>query len=232
MYEKYYDSLSKCDLCQGIEMNRYENFLRKIKPVIKSYKKSEYIISRGDQVDFIGIVLCGVVIQKIDRASGTQFVFEIIKEGGSFGQDIIMVPHRTIWPYDYIAKTNCTIMIFTKENIYKGIKDPDVFTNEIFINWLKSISRLMERATIALLSLRNVTVRQKISAFIYEMYLIFQTMQFEIPFNREELAAYLNMPQSSLSREMSSMKKDGIIDYHKSTIKITDLAVLQKNHLY
>ena len=39
-----------------------------------------------------------------------------------------------------------------------------------------------------------------------------------IPFNRQELADYLGVERSALSREMGRMKDEGIIDYNKQNI--------------
>ncbi len=227
MYEAYYDALEKSDLCNGIPMTRYERFLQQLKPTIKHYQKGDFIVREGDLVDFNAIIVGGTVLQKRDNVGGTQSVYGMLREGHSFGMAIIMLPQRRTWPYDYIAKTNCTLLIFAREDIERELYNPQVFTNEIFVNWVRNVSTMVERNVIALRSLRNITVRQKIAAFACEMYDLFGKMQFEIPFNREELAAFLNMPQSSLSREMASMKQDGIIDFHKSTIKILDFDALK-----
>ncbi len=227
MYEKYHDALQKSELCQNIDMKRYELFLQKLRPDVKKHQKQEYIIREGDPVDFTGIIVRGSVLQKRDNASGVQSVYSILNEGSSFGIAIIMMPERKVWPYDYVAKTDCTILSFARENVEREFLNPEVFTNEIFVNWLKCICRMLERNVIALRSLKNTSVRQKILAYLNEMYFLNQKHQFELSFSREELAAYLNMPQSSLSREMSEMKREGIIDFHKSTIKILDLEVLK-----
>jgi len=42
---------------------------------------------------------------------------------------------------------------------------------------------------------------------------------FSVPYNRTSLAEYLNVDRSALSRELSSMKRDGLIDYHKNTFR-------------
>ena len=38
-----------------------------------------------------------------------------------------------------------------------------------------------------------------------------------IPYNRLAMADYLGVDRSALSRELSKMKADGLIDYHKNT---------------
>ena len=39
----------------------------------------------------------------------------------------------------------------------------------------------------------------------------------KIPYNRQELADYLGLERSALSKALSDLKKDGYIDYNKST---------------
>lgn len=38
---------------------------------------------------------------------------------------------------------------------------------------------------------------------------------FRIPYNRQQLADYLNVDRSSMCNELSKMRKDGIIEYKK-----------------
>ena len=40
--------------------------------------------------------------------------------------------------------------------------------------------------------------------------------RFQIPFDRQQMADYLNLDRSALSKELSRMKKEGILDFHKN----------------
>ena len=42
------------------------------------------------------------------------------------------------------------------------------------------------------------------------------------------MAEMLNIPRPSLSRELTNMKEDGLIDFYKNNIKILDLEGLKK----
>lgn len=41
-----------------------------------------------------------------------------------------------------------------------------------------------------------------------------------IPFNRQQLADYLNLDRSALSKELGKMRNDGLIEYNKNTFVI------------
>ena len=50
---------------------------------------------------------------------------------------------------------------------------------------------------------------------------------FDISFNRNELAEFLHVSRPSMSRELSRMKEEGMIDFHQSTFKILDVEQLR-----
>ena len=46
--------------------------------------------------------------------------------------------------------------------------------------------------------------------------------EFDIPFDRQQLADYLEVDRSALSAELSKMKADGLIDYWKNHFKLLE----------
>jgi len=63
------------------------------------------------------------------------------------------------------------------------------------------------------------TVREKLAAYLTRESRG-SAEAFSITLNRRELANYLNVERSALSRELSRMKKEGVIDYHMNMFKI------------
>ena len=48
------------------------------------------------------------------------------------------------------------------------------------------------------------------------------SVEFDIPFDRQQLADYLNVERTALSKELSKMKAEGIITFRKNHFKITE----------
>ncbi|MBR3301992.1 MAG: winged helix-turn-helix domain-containing protein, partial [Firmicutes bacterium] len=44
--------------------------------------------------------------------------------------------------------------------------------------------------------------------------------EFDIPFDRQQLADYLNLERSALSKELGKMRRDGLITVRKNHFKI------------
>ena len=64
------------------------------------------------------------------------------------------------------------------------------------------------------------TLREKILTYLSAQAQIQGTRYFEIPLGRLELAEYLCADRSALTRELASMKADGLIDYDKNLFRI------------
>ncbi|HHY04413.1 MAG TPA: winged helix-turn-helix domain-containing protein, partial [Thermoanaerobacterales bacterium] len=65
------------------------------------------------------------------------------------------------------------------------------------------------------------------SMFLLDQYKKTGKTTFVLPMNRNDMADFLNVSRPSMSREMSRMKDEGIIDFHLSTIKIKDIQALR-----
>ena len=48
--------------------------------------------------------------------------------------------------------------------------------------------------------------------------------QFIVPFNRQQMADYLCVDRSAMSNELSKMKQEGLLDFHKSQFSIKEKA--------
>ena len=77
----------------------------------------------------------------------------------------------------------------------------------------------MKKADI--LSRRNL--REKVSAFLSEEYQKNGTPSFTIPYDRQQMADYLSVDRCALSKELSKMKKEGILDYRHSWFQLKTL---------
>ena len=64
------------------------------------------------------------------------------------------------------------------------------------------------------------TTREKLLSYLAIQAKNAGSFNFEIPFDRQELADYLEVERSGLSAEISKLKKEGIIDNYKNYFKL------------
>jgi CRP-like cAMP-binding protein len=65
-------------------------------------------------------------------------------------------------------------------------------------------------------------------AILYFARIIYEDMEFEIPFSRQEFADLIGISRESATRVLSKFKEDGIMSLDGRFIRITNLDMLMK----
>jgi CRP-like cAMP-binding protein len=64
------------------------------------------------------------------------------------------------------------------------------------------------------------TVREKVLTYLIKVATTQKNRTLTVPFDRSAMAEYLNVDRSALSRELSRMRKDGLIDFYKNNFRL------------
>ena len=68
----------------------------------------------------------------------------------------------------------------------------------------------------------KLTIRARLTAFFTECVQKSRSYEFDLPFDREDMAIYLCCDRAALSRELSKMKREGLISFHKRHFILTN----------
>ncbi|KUO71073.1 MAG: transcriptional regulator [Desulfosporosinus sp. BRH_c37] len=227
MFEKYLEEVSKTSLFQGILSKDISTMLNCLKPRVCSYTRNDYIVTGGDVYESIGIVLKGSATVSKENAEGKRTVITLLKQGEIFGE-IIAFSSQMIWPATVQAHEACVVLFLPRGKIV-GECDRMCSWHRILIqNFLRIISEraLMLNKKVEYLTIKSI--RGKISTYLLEQYRKSGDVNITLPLNRNELSDFLNVSRPSMSREMSKMREEGIIDFHLTSVKIKDVQGLKQ----
>lgn len=223
MKSEIIQALTNSPLFKGIEEPNIEKQLTTIEHQIKEYKKGELIAIEEDNCEELGIVVFGNIQIQKSYPSGKVVVLDILGQGDIFGEIIVFSKeHR--FPATILSITDSTILLLSKTGIKQLCKE-----NECFLeNFLQSLTSkiLMLNRKVKILSYK--TLKEKIADLLMEEYKHQQTLVLTLPYDRKEMADLLGIPRPSLSRELSIMKEEGLIDYYKNTVRILQLNALRE----
>lgn len=195
-----------------LEIEEVKNFLSDI----KTYKSKSTVFNIGDKINYIGILLSGQVELAIDDAFGNKTILSKLSAPALFAESVLIRGIKEI-PLSVVATTDSQIIFFD----YKSFSAKNLSSKEKVKDNLIDIlagKNLFMRDKLNLFSLQST--RAKILYFLSNESRKNHSKYFTIDFNITELAQYLNLNRSSLSRELSKLKKEGLIDYDKKTFRI------------
>ena len=219
-------ALKKCELFEGIGKEELKALMNCLKPRIQSYERNDFVVRNGDSLDSLGIVLDGEASVFKESLSGNRILIKNLSVGEMFGE-IAAFARQKEWPALVQANTPLTVCFMPQNRIVGQCENICSWHNIMTTNMLRVVS---ERALLLSKKMEYIsikTMRAKLCTFIYEHYLKKGTVTLVLPMKRGQLADFLNVSRPSMSRELSRMKDEGIIDYHLSTVKILDLEVLK-----
>lgn len=177
----------------------------------RSYEAGQPVIWSGDQMSFVGSVVTGIASLTQTMEDGrTQMV------GLLLPSDFVGRPGRDGAAYDVVATTDLVMCCFRK----KPFEDLMERTPHIAHRLLEMTLDELDAAREWMLVLGRKTAREKIASLLA---IIARrnaaltpggdtdTAEFDLPLTREAMADYLGLTLETVSRQMSALKRDGVI---------------------
>ncbi|MBT3320261.1 MAG: Crp/Fnr family transcriptional regulator [Clostridia bacterium] len=206
-------------LFAGIGSEEMHGLLDCISAYKKSYKRGEFLLLAGDKVASIGIVISGAVNVVKESITGDRRIMMTAEENDIFAESAAAaeVLHS---PVSVIAKQDCTILFVPIDRLLFTCGNSCDYHNRLIHNLVAILAskNLFLNQKIDYLSAKNT--REKIAKFLGDFISIKKSTTVTLPYNRNDLAEYLGVDRSVLSRELSKLKKEGILDFDKNTFTI------------
>lgn len=181
----------------------------------KEFKKNESICEIGEPFFNFGLVLDGIV-QVLDYdLQGERVIMANVASGATYGESLCFLEEQSS-PVLVTASTDCTVLLLNCKRLRgEGCENPAL--RERFISMLARRALSMnDRIQI----LSKLTIRDKLMTYFSQCAKEAGSRTFSLPLDRESLALYLGVNRSALSRELSNMQRDGIIEFYKNSFKI------------
>lgn len=226
MDQKFYNELKDCMLFEKIDEPDVKMLLGCLKPRICKISKNEIANSEGDPFEGIGVVLSGQAAVVKENASGDRTMLTLLKPGDLFGE-MAAFSGNGKWPATIIAQTPCSIMYLPTDKILGQCERACIGHRSLIMNMLSILSRKAMTLSRKLEYLSVKSLRGRIARFLIEQYNKNGQTTFMLSMNRNELADFLNVSRPSLSRELCRMRDDGLVDFHRSSLQLKDIAALK-----
>ena len=207
-------------LFQGLDGSAVQNLLSCITYTLKSAKKNELIIREGDPVVSVGIVLSGFIHIARNGFDGTRILQAGLGQGAIFGESLVCAGIKRS-PVSVMASEDTSVLLIPFAKLIRSCGSACDFHQKVIENLIRLVAEknLMLNAKLEIVSLR--TIREKIFAYLSNEKKVRESLAFEIPFNRNELADFLCVDRSALSRELGHMRDDGLLECNRNFFNLS-----------
>ena len=223
MNEKERKILASCGLFSGIDQHGLARLLGCLGAETAHYDKNAIVFCAGQPVRSCVLVLSGVVRAEAVNAAGEHTMMARHGPGALVG-DVLMSTPGGVSPVYVIASEATTVLYLSFRKIMEGCRECCPAHSRLRENLIGEIAQKYWAQRQRLRYLSVGSLRRRIA-----MYLLDQgSGTFCLGMTREELADFLCVNRSALSRELGRMKRDGLIDFYRDTFRILDAEQLAR----
>ncbi|MFI3208870.1 MAG: Crp/Fnr family transcriptional regulator [Eubacteriales bacterium] len=216
---KYLPDIKEAPLFANVRDAELEPVLSCLDGHVKVYEKGEYVSLAYEEVKNVGLVLKGTIQMVQEDMWGRKTLLMIIHKNELFGETFICGDH-VLPTVSFYASTNVEVLFLPIHRVMHTCSNACEFHHNIIENLIKLVANKNEQFISKIEILSQKSLRDKISVYLSIEAKRSQSDYFELQTGRVEMAEYLCADRSALTRELNSMKKEGLIDYDKNTFRI------------
>jgi len=210
-----YNFLSQTILFRGAAPDEVRAMLDCLRAETKQFQRGSVIYHAGGVVTSVGLVLSGSVSIENDDIWGNRSILDRVRPGQVFAETYACVPGAPLM-ISVVAAEPAEILFLDIGRVLHVCSNACGFHNKLIRNLLSIASQKNLNLSRRIFHTSAKSIRGRLLS-----YLSFQAVQqgsreFEIPFNRQQLADYLSVDRSALSNELSKMQRDGLLQVERS----------------
>ena len=208
-------NLSNTQLFRGLEEHEITSLLSCLNTVTRSYKKGEIILSEGMITENIGVVLSGMVLISYGDIWGNTSILGNAAPGCVFAEVYACIPGQPML-VTVSAVEDTSVLFMNVGRVLTTCSKSCIFHTKLVQNLLTVCAYKSLQLSQRIQHTSSKSIRDRLMSYFSQCAKYYGNNSFLIPYNRQQLADYLNVDRSSMCNELSKMQKDGLIDYKKN----------------
>lgn len=217
-FKQYEEILRTSSLFRSIPESSYKDLLEFLNAKIKFFKKDEFVLHLEDSVLYSGIVLDGILESSFLSEHFNKININHITKGCLFGESLACLKAKNS-PIQLRALTDCCILFLDFSKLFGDNSVNSKYHHQLTINLIQDLSsqNLFLNLKVRILSQKGLRDR---------LHIYFSSLKpdengyFNIPFSKTAFAEFLGVNRSALSRELSKMQSENLIEVEGKSIKL------------
>jgi CRP-like cAMP-binding protein len=214
----YGDMIRKCTLFSGLNEPDLQYALHFFESSRGFYSKGDTMNRVGDPLPSFGLLLAGSAQVNMDDMDGGHMIMATVAPGDTFGESLNFLGMDA--PVYITAMTDVAVLWMKTTRMKDGSAPKD--SRDIQLS--NRFTAMLAERTLAMNNriqiLSKITLRAKLVTLFSQCMQQTNNEYLSLPFDRHNMAVYLGADRSALSRELSKMRQEGIIDFHKNQVHI------------
>ena len=212
-------TIKKINLFKNLEDNEIAALLRCFSVKFIEFRERKKIASRLDKIENLYIVLSGSAREAWYTDEGDIITYIDYREGDIIGLEYVSGVRKT-FSGEIVATQDTMVMALDSFRFLTPCNNFCPKHTKVINNAFSYLAKQNIKLLNRIRELTMPTTKQKVMCYLLNVRSNVKSNSFNIPYNRQEMADYLGVERSALSKELSDLQKDGYITYHKNHFEI------------
>lgn len=220
--QNYYNQIKNSPIFFGLSEEELKEMLSCFNARVKTYENGEMIIRQGDVINNIYLILEGNVNIEKDSYWGRRII--VSQLGINDNIALAFVTSKNVESsIDAISVGKSKLLILKYEKCTTMCQKVCIKHKRLINNLFEILSKENIELLQKIENISQKTIREKLLTYFFNEARKNKSNIFEISFNRQDLADYLNIDRSAMSFELSKMQKENLIKYEKNRFMLKSI---------
>lgn len=201
--------LSGTHLFRGTKPEEISGMLKCLRAETRRLPKDVWIHRAGDRVQTVGMVLRGAVSIEKSDIWGNRTILDSVRPGQLFAETYACAGEPLM--VDVVTTAPSEVLLIDVGCLMRMCPNACEYHNRLIRNLLSIAAQKNLRLTRRSFYTSSHTLRGRLLAYLSDQAAQSGSRTFDIPFDRQQLADYLNADRSALSNELSKLRREGVL---------------------
>ena len=212
--------LAQSPLFQGVAPGDADAMLGCLSASKKQYGKNQTILQAGQRIGSLGMVLEGSVYITREDFWGNRNILAVVKPGQLFAEVYACRPDKVLTISAVTAGEGATVLFMDVSKVLTVCSSACPFHTRLIRNLMSILAEKNLMLNDKLSHVTQRSIREKLLSYLSMEARRQGSGAVEIPFDRQQLADYLAVDRSAMSKELGKMRDEGLLSFHRSRFEL------------
>ena len=206
---------------QGITKEEWREIQASLPMKQESVRKGEVIFHQGEIAREMGLVLMGGVhIESVDLW-GNRSILSYVGQGQVFAETYSLTGGPLL--VDAVAAVDSQILRIDLSELLREREQSPRWNQKLLKNLVTIFAQKNRALSGRIFCTSSKSIRGRVVTYLSAQALEQGSHSFFIPFDRQQLADYLSVDRSALSKELGRMRDEGLLEFRKNYFTLLHL---------
>ena len=226
--KEFFPILAASPLFSGVTEDELDAMLTCLAAKTEQFPKDVFLLHPGDTVEEIGMVLSGCALVVQEDIWGNRNILSRTAPGQTYAAAYACAPGAAL-NVSVAAETAVTVTNLNVRRVLNVCPSACAHHSRIIRNLLGELAAKNLQMNEKLTHMAQRTTREKLLSYLSAQAQRSGSYEFDLPFSRQQLADYLAVERSGLSAELGKLRDEGVLEFRRSHIRLSQRSRLLRD---